>query len=80
MKDALDALLDRYAPGGGGRVAGSRDAGHRAGASLLLKIPAADGAADPAAGTLPAVTAALRCARRAAAYALVLPSLCPSPV
>lgn len=76
MKDALDELLDRYAPDAGAMWLAVGDAGHRARATLLPKIPAADGAADPTAETLPRRhPPALRCARRAAAYALVFLTL-----
>ena len=75
MKDALDALLDRYAPeaGAGWLAAETPDivpehpfsSKFRRRMERLIRRQ----------GRSPAVTAALRCARRAAAYALVLLTL-----
>ena len=75
MKDALDALLDRYAPeaGAGGLAAETPDivpehpfsSKFRRRMERLIRRQRRS----------PAVTAALRCARRAAAYALVLLTL-----
>lgn len=75
MKDALDALLDRYAPeaGAGWLAAETPDIvpehpfspKFRRRMERLIRRQ----------GRSPAVTAALRCARRAAAYALVLLTL-----
>lgn len=75
MKDALDALLDRYAPeaGAGWLAAETPDivpehpfsSKFRRRMERLIRRQ----------GRSPAVTAALRCARRAAAYAMVLLTL-----
>lgn len=67
MKDALDALLDRYAPeaGAGWLAAETPD--------IVPEHPFSSKFRRQ--GRSPAVTAALRCARRAAAYALVLLTL-----
>ena len=75
MKDALDELLDRYAPDAGAMWLAAETPDIVPEHPFSPKFRRRMDRLIRRQGRSPAVTAALRCARRAAAYALVLPIL-----
>ena len=75
MKDALDELLDRYAPDAGAMWLAAETPDIVPEHPFSPKFRRRMDRLIRRQGRSPAVTAALRCARRAAAYALVLLTL-----